>query len=74
MVKVKIPPGGLPKPLPSTGTIPDAGKMFFDASRDQSYRLARAGAIVTLSTGLRSKIALLHATARKLGIDPQGTA
>ena len=60
----------LPKPLPATGSIPDAGRMFFDAGREKSYRLARAGAIVTLDVGPRSKIALLHATARKLGLDP----
>jgi hypothetical protein len=71
MIKAKIPSAGLPKPLPVTGSIPDAGRMFFDAGRERSYRLARAGAIVTLDTGSRSKVALLHATARKLGIDPQ---
>jgi hypothetical protein len=60
----------LPKPLPATGSIPEAGRLFFQAGRERSYRLARAGAIVTLDTGSRSKIALLHATARKLGIDP----
>ena len=61
---------GLPKPLPVTGSIPEAGKIFFNAGRERSYRLAKAGAIVTLETGLRSKTALMHATARKLGIDP----
>lgn len=71
MTQAKIPPAGLPRPLPVTGSIPDAGRMFFDAGREKSYRLARAGAIVTLDTGSRSKVALLHATARKLGIDPQ---
>jgi len=70
MIKAKIPLAGLPKPLPPTGSIPAAGKMFFGAGRERSYRLARAGAIVTLETGARSKIALLHVTARKLGIDP----
>jgi len=68
MIKAKIPPAGLPKPLPPTGSIPAAGRMFFDAGRERSYRLARAGAIVTMDTGSRSKVALLHATARKLGI------
>jgi hypothetical protein len=70
VIKAKISPAGLPKPLPATGSIPDAGRMFFDAGRERSYRLAKAGAIVTLDTGSRSKVALLHATARKLGIDP----
>jgi hypothetical protein len=60
----------LEKPLPATASIPDAGRMFFDADRQKAYRLARAGAIVTLETGPRTKVALLHATARKLGIDP----
>ena len=69
-MKAKINPAGLPRPLPVTATIPDAGKIFFDAGRERSYRLARAGAIVTLDTGSRSKVALMHATARKLGIDP----
>jgi hypothetical protein len=60
----------LPKPLPVTGSIPEAGRLFFKAGREKSYRLANAGAIITLDTGKRSKIALLHLTARKLGIDP----
>jgi hypothetical protein len=70
MPKVKNPPAGLPRPLPVTAPIPVAGRLFFAASRERSYRLARQGAIVTLETGPRSKIALLHATARLLGIDP----
>jgi len=63
----------LSKPLPVTASIPEAGRLFFKAGREKSYRLAKAGAIVTLDTGSRSKIALLHATARKLGIDPKTT-
>jgi hypothetical protein len=61
----------LPKPLPVTGSIPEAGKLFFAAGRERSYRLARAGVIVTLDTGSRTKVALMHVTARKLGLDPQ---
>lgn len=63
----------LPKPLPVTGSIPEAGRIFFGAGREKSYRLAKAQAIVTLETGTRSKVALLHATARKLGFDPNTT-
>jgi hypothetical protein len=70
MPKVRIPPAGLPKPLPATGSIPDAGKMFFNAGREKSYRLARSGAIPVLETGTRGKTALLHVLARKLGVDP----
>ena len=59
-----------PKPLPPTDTIPNAGAFFYGAGKEKSYRLAKAGAIVTLETGPRSKVALMHATARKLGINP----
>jgi hypothetical protein len=61
----------LPKPLPITASVPDAGRIFYDADRQKSYRLAKAGAIVTMPTGPRSMVALMHATARKLGLDPQ---
>jgi hypothetical protein len=60
----------LPASLPITDTIPNAGRLFYGAGKEKSYRLAKAGAIVTLDTGARSKVALMHATARKLGIDP----
>ena len=70
MSKAKSVPATLPRPLPATGSVPFAGKLFYDAGREKSYRLAKAGAIITLDTGKRSKVALLHATARKLGIDP----
>ena len=71
MPKAKTTSTALPKPLPVTGSIPEAGKLFFKAGKEKSYRLAKAGAIVTLETGARSKVALLHATARRLGIiDP----
>jgi hypothetical protein len=70
----KIPSTELPKPLPATDTIPNAGRIFYGAGREKSYRLAKAGAIVTLDTGPRSKIALMHATARMLGIDPNSNS
>jgi len=70
MTKSKTAPAALPSPLPATDTIPAAGALFFGAGKEKSYRLAKAGAIVTLDTGSRSKVALMHATARKLGIDP----
>jgi hypothetical protein len=66
----KTKPVALEKPFPATDTIPNAGKVFFGANRGQSYRLAKAGAIVTMETGPRSKVALMHVTARKLGLDP----
>jgi hypothetical protein len=62
--------GALPSPLPATDTVPNAGRFFYKAGKEKSYRLAKAGAIVTLKTGPRSMVALMHATARKLGIDP----
>ncbi len=58
----------LPEPLPPTASIPEAGKIFFGAGKEKAYRLAKAGAIVTLPTGPRTMVALLHATARKLGL------
>jgi hypothetical protein len=70
MSKTKIPTIELPKPLPATGTIPEAGKIFFNAGREKSYRLAKSGAIPVLETGTRGKTALLHVLARRLGIDP----
>jgi hypothetical protein len=70
MSKVKTPSNELPKPLPVTDTVPNAGRIFYGAGKEKSYRLAKAGAIVTLETGSRSKVALMHATARLLGIDP----
>jgi hypothetical protein len=50
----------LPRPLPATASIPSAGRLFYGAGRERSYRLAKAGAIVTLDAGPRTKIALLH--------------
>jgi hypothetical protein len=70
MTNAKAMSAALPKPLPITDTIPNAGRIFYGAGKEKSYRLAKAGAIVTLDTGARSKVALMHATARKLGIDP----
>jgi hypothetical protein len=60
----------LPIPLPVTGTVPEAGQLFFNAGREKSYRLARQNLIPTLNHGSRGKIALLHVLARHLGIDP----
>jgi hypothetical protein len=56
--------------LTQNDSIPNAGAFFYRAGKEKSYRLAKAGAIITLDTGARSKVALMHATARKLGIDP----
>ena len=67
MTKVKI-----PDPLPATGTIPQAGRIFFNAGRERSYRLAKAGVIPVLEAGPRGKIALLHVLPRKLGLNPNG--
>jgi hypothetical protein len=67
MTERKTTSATLPKPLPATDTVPNAGRIFYGAGREKSYRLARAGAIVTLETGSRSKVALMHATARMLG-------
>jgi hypothetical protein len=64
------PKTSIPSPLPATGTIPEAGKIFFNAGRERSYRLAKSGAIPVLETGTRGKLALLHVLARRLGIDP----
>jgi hypothetical protein len=69
MSKVKNVPVTLPKPLPATASIPFAGRVFYGAGKEKSYRLAKAGAIETLSIGKKLKVALMHATARKLGID-----
>jgi len=58
--------------LPPTGTVPLAGRLFYDWGREKSYRGARGPnpAIVTMPTGERGKVALLHEQARRLGIDP----
>jgi hypothetical protein len=61
----------LPRPLPATASVPEAGRIFFGANRARSYRLAQQGAIVTLEMPTKAKIALLHPTAIKLGIDPK---
>jgi hypothetical protein len=60
----------LQKPYPATAKIPDIGLTLFDADWAKSYDLARKGIIETLETGARSKLGLVHKTARKLGIDP----
>jgi hypothetical protein len=58
----------LPQPLPVTGSIVQAGKLFFDADKSKSYRLKNAGVIPTVRTGPRSERALLHVLARQLGV------
>jgi hypothetical protein len=58
------------KALPITDTIENAGAYFFGANKSKSYRLAKTGAIVVKKIGPRSYVALMHATARALGIDP----
>ena len=69
MAKIKL---TIPNPLPATETVPEAGEIFFGAGKEKSYRMARGpdAVIPTLETGPRSKVALLHVLARKLGIDP----
>jgi hypothetical protein len=63
--------GALPKPLPATGTVPYAARIFYGVEdKGKAYRYARLGLIVTKDAGSRGKIALLHPTARMLGIDP----
>jgi hypothetical protein len=69
MAKAKT-PTALPKPLPVTSSVPEAGRLFFGAGKERSYRLAKAGAIPVLETGTRGKTALLHVLARRLGINP----
>jgi hypothetical protein len=70
MTKLKTTLAVLPTPLPATDTIPNAGRIFYGAGKEKSYRLAKAGAIITMETGPRTKVALMHPTARKLGVDP----
>jgi hypothetical protein len=69
MTEIKKAP---PVSLPPTGSVPLAGRLFFRANREKSYRLARGpnAAIVTIPTGEKGKVALLHEQARRLGIDP----
>src|SRR5215813_6055420 len=44
MTKPKTTSATLPKPLPVTGSIPEAGALFFGAGKEKSYRLAKARA------------------------------
>jgi len=60
----------LDRPFPAVAPIPDIGRTFFDVGWHKSYDLARKGVIETIATGARGKLGLVHATARKLGIDP----
>jgi hypothetical protein len=61
-----------PLSLPATDSVPTAGRLFYDWGREKSYRQARGpkAAIVTMPTGEKGKVALLHEQARRLGIDP----
>jgi hypothetical protein len=60
-----------PEVLPITGSIPEAGRLFFGVGRESAYRLARAGVIPTIETGSRNKVALLHVLRQRLTQDPQ---
>jgi hypothetical protein len=60
----------LKKPFPAVAPIPDVGLTLFNADYQKSYGLARKGIIETIETGTRNRLGLVHATARKLGIDP----
>jgi hypothetical protein len=65
------PPKKLSKPYPAIAEIPDAGLTLYDAKNaEESYRLAKAGAIVTIHVGLRRMKALMFPTCAKIGIDP----
>jgi hypothetical protein len=63
-------PQQLSKPYPATAEIPDAGLTLFGANWGRSYALARANVIVTITAGKRRKLALMHATCARLGINP----
>jgi hypothetical protein len=65
------PPLETSETIPITGSIPEAGRIFFGVSREASYRLAQKGIIPTLNTGSRNKVALMRKLARQLGADPQ---
>jgi hypothetical protein len=61
----------LQKPYPAVAEITDAGLTLYGAkNEEESYRLARNGAIRTIDVGPRRKKALVHATCAMLGIDP----
>jgi len=60
----------LKKPYPATAPIPDVGLTLFEADWPKAYDLARKGVIETIATGVRGKLGLVHATARKIGVDP----
>jgi hypothetical protein len=64
-------PQRLSKPYPPVAEITDAGLTLYEAKNaEESYRLARAGAIVTIDVGPRRKKALVHVTCHRLGINP----
>lgn len=55
--------------MPATASVPEAGRLFFNAGKEKSYRLAKAGVIATIKTGPKGMLALMHVTARKLGVE-----
>jgi hypothetical protein len=64
-------PQRLSKPYPPVAEITDAGLTLYDAKNaEESYRLAKSGAIATIDVGPRRKKALMFPTCAKLGIDP----
>jgi hypothetical protein len=63
-------PKKLTKPYPPVAEITDAGLTLFGADEEKSYRMARAGVIVTIKTGARRMQALMYPTCAKLGDDP----
>ena len=60
----------LKKPFPPVAPIPDVGLTLFEVDWHKAYELARRGVIETIATGARGRLGLVHATARKLGVDP----
>jgi hypothetical protein len=57
--------------MPITGPIPEAGRIFFGAGKEASYRLARKGIIPTIETGTRNKLALMRVLQQRLTRDPE---
>jgi hypothetical protein len=64
-------PQRLAKPYPPVAEITDAGLTLYDAKNaEESYRLAKAGAIVTVNVGPRRMKALMFPTCAKIGVNP----
>jgi hypothetical protein len=57
--------------VPITGSIPQAGRVFFNVGSQAAYRLARQGIIPTVDIGTRNKRALMQVLQRRLTTDPQ---